>query len=165
MTSRGAHRHDPGIPLFAIAAIVAACAAALLAHVAIDVAANFYAAHDPYDDIAHGSRLAAFAGVLALAAVAALSVISLAARSRDEALHALFLAIERRPAWAFVAAVIVGSLAALVAMETLDSLRAGGRTVGLISHVEAMQEDIPAGLHVERLPDGSSAVRSRVLSR
>jgi exonuclease SbcC len=48
------------------------------------------------------------------------------------------------------------------AMETLDSLRAGGRTVGLISHVEAMQEDIPAGLHVERLPDGSSAVRSRV---
>ncbi|RIX31138.1 AAA family ATPase [Amnibacterium setariae] len=50
------------------------------------------------------------------------------------------------------------------AMETLDSLRAGGRTVGLISHVEAMQEDIPAGLHVERLPDGSSAVRSRVPS-
>jgi exonuclease SbcC len=48
------------------------------------------------------------------------------------------------------------------AMETLDSLRAGGRTVGLISHVEAMQEDIPAGLHVERLPDGSSTVRSRV---
>ncbi|MGT2424720.1 AAA family ATPase [Amnibacterium kyonggiense] len=51
------------------------------------------------------------------------------------------------------------------AMETLDSLRAGGRTVGLISHVEAMQEDIPAGLHVERLPDGSSAVRSRVPTR
>ncbi len=48
------------------------------------------------------------------------------------------------------------------AMETLDSLRAGGRTVGLISHVEAMQEDIPAGLHVERLDDGSSAVRSRI---
>ena len=48
------------------------------------------------------------------------------------------------------------------AMETLDSLRAGGRTVGLISHVEAMQEDIPAGLHVERLPDGSSEVRSRL---
>lgn len=49
------------------------------------------------------------------------------------------------------------------AMETLDSLRAGGRTVGLISHVEAMQEDIPSGLHVERLPDGSSAVRARAL--
>ena len=48
------------------------------------------------------------------------------------------------------------------AMETLDSLRAGGRTVGLISHVEAMQEDIPAGLHVERLDDGSSAVRPRI---
>ncbi|MGN6446667.1 AAA family ATPase [Amnibacterium sp.] len=48
------------------------------------------------------------------------------------------------------------------AMETLDSLRAGGRTVGLISHVEAMQEDIPAGLHVERRADGSSAIRSRI---
>ncbi len=47
------------------------------------------------------------------------------------------------------------------AMETLDSLRAGGRVVGLISHVEAMQEDIPAGLHVERGPDGSSTVRMR----
>ncbi|MBW4040593.1 MAG: AAA family ATPase [Acidobacteria bacterium] len=51
------------------------------------------------------------------------------------------------------------------AMETLDSLRAGGRTVGLISHVEAMQEDIPSGLHVERLADGSSAVRSRIPAR
>jgi exonuclease SbcC len=50
------------------------------------------------------------------------------------------------------------------AMETLDSLRAGGRTVGLISHVEAMQEDIPAGLHVERLADGSSEVRPRLPS-
>lgn len=131
MTSRGTHRHDPGIPLFAIAAIVAACAAALLAHVAIDIAANFYAAHDPYDDIAHGSRLAAFAGVLALAAVAALSVVSLAARSRDEALLTLFSAIERRPAWAFAAAVIAGSLAALVAMETLDSFAATGHTCSL----------------------------------
>jgi DNA repair protein SbcC/Rad50 len=51
------------------------------------------------------------------------------------------------------------------AMETLDSLRAGGRMVGLISHVEAMQEDIPAGLHVERLPDGSSEVRPRLPAR
>ncbi|WP_375389809.1 AAA family ATPase [uncultured Amnibacterium sp.] len=48
------------------------------------------------------------------------------------------------------------------AMETLDSLRAGGRMVGLISHVEAMQEDIPAGLHVVRLPDGSSEVLPRI---
>ncbi|MFD1721657.1 SbcC/MukB-like Walker B domain-containing protein, partial [Amnibacterium endophyticum] len=48
------------------------------------------------------------------------------------------------------------------AMETLDSLRAGGRVVGLISHVEGMQEDIPAGLHVEREADGSSSVRMRV---
>ena len=46
-------------------------------------------------------------------------------------------------------------------MGTLDSLRAGGRLVGLISHVGTMQEEIPAGLHVEQLPDGSSRVVER----
>ncbi|MFW2513678.1 AAA family ATPase [Demequina sp. SO4-13] len=48
-----------------------------------------------------------------------------------------------------------------VAMSTLDELRSGGRTIGLISHVEAMKEQIPAKLEVERLPDGSSRVLVR----
>ncbi len=47
-----------------------------------------------------------------------------------------------------------------VAMATLDNLRAGGRTIGLISHVEAMKEAIPAKLEVTKERDGSSSVRS-----
>ncbi|WP_062076557.1 AAA family ATPase [Demequina globuliformis] len=45
-----------------------------------------------------------------------------------------------------------------VAMSTLDELRAGGRTIGLISHVEAMKEQIPAKLDVVKAADGSSRV-------
>lgn len=45
-----------------------------------------------------------------------------------------------------------------VAMRTLDELRAGGRTVGVISHVEAMQEQIPAQLTVRATPDGPSVI-------
>ena len=45
-----------------------------------------------------------------------------------------------------------------VAMRTLDELRAGGRTVGVISHVEAMQEQIPAQLRVEQTDAGPSRI-------
>ncbi|HEY5222812.1 MAG TPA: hypothetical protein VIJ18_07160, partial [Microbacteriaceae bacterium] len=46
-----------------------------------------------------------------------------------------------------------------IAMATLDSLRAGGRTVGLISHVEAMKEQIPAKLAIEVADGGWSVIR------
>ncbi|WP_062522782.1 AAA family ATPase [Demequina silvatica] len=49
-----------------------------------------------------------------------------------------------------------------VAMSTLDDLRDAGRTVGLISHVEAMKEAIPAKLEVTKAADGSSRVAVRV---
>lgn len=45
-----------------------------------------------------------------------------------------------------------------LAMRTLDELRQGGRTVGVISHVDAMKEQLPAQLVVRTLDDGSSAV-------
>lgn len=48
-----------------------------------------------------------------------------------------------------------------VAMRTLDELRQGGRTVGVISHVEAMQEQIPAQLTVRALPNGPSLIEAR----
>ena len=47
-----------------------------------------------------------------------------------------------------------------VAMRTLDELRAGGRTVGVISHVEAMQEQIPAQLTVRTTAEGPSAIEA-----
>jgi len=44
------------------------------------------------------------------------------------------------------------------AMGTLDALRAGGRTVGLISHVESMKEQIPASLNVLVTDAGPSVI-------
>nr|WP_153744882.1 SMC family ATPase [Microbacterium sp. SYP-A9085] len=50
-----------------------------------------------------------------------------------------------------------------LAMRTLDELRQGGRTVGVISHVEAMKEQLPAQLIVEAAAHGPSTVRQGVL--
>ncbi|MDP3952212.1 SMC family ATPase [Microbacterium sp.] len=47
-----------------------------------------------------------------------------------------------------------------IAMRTLDELRSGGRTVGIISHVESMQEQIPAQLVVEQTESGPSRIRT-----
>ncbi|MDN4475780.1 SMC family ATPase [Demequina sp. SYSU T00192] len=49
-----------------------------------------------------------------------------------------------------------------VAMSTLNDLRDSGRTVGLISHVEAMHDAIPARLEVTKAADGSSRVEVKV---
>lgn len=48
-----------------------------------------------------------------------------------------------------------------VAMRTLDELRQGGRTVGVISHVDAMQEQIPAQLRVRATSEGPSIIEAR----
>jgi len=45
-----------------------------------------------------------------------------------------------------------------LAMRTLDELRTGGRTVGVISHVEAMKEQLPAQLVVEATAEGPSRI-------
>ena len=47
-------------------------------------------------------------------------------------------------------------------MTCLDRLREGGRTVGVISHVEAMKEQLPAQLVVEATPQGPSIIRQAV---
>ena len=43
-------------------------------------------------------------------------------------------------------------------MSTLDTLRAGGRTIGLISHVESMKEQIPATLRIVVTDQGYSRI-------
>ncbi len=45
-----------------------------------------------------------------------------------------------------------------IAMATLDSLKQGGRTVGVISHVTSMQEQIAAQLRVVAEPGGPSKI-------
>lgn len=46
-----------------------------------------------------------------------------------------------------------------LAMRTLDELRQGGRTVGIISHVASMKDQLPAQLQVTATPGGPSVVR------
>ena len=41
-------------------------------------------------------------------------------------------------------------------MDRLDGLRAGGRTVGVVSHVTELRTRIPAQLHVRKSPQGST---------
>ncbi|MGZ8741760.1 MAG: AAA family ATPase [Nocardioides sp.] len=41
-------------------------------------------------------------------------------------------------------------------MDRLDGLRAGGRTVGVVSHVSELRTRIPAQLHVRKSPQGST---------
>ena len=49
-----------------------------------------------------------------------------------------------------------------IAMSTLDGLRSGGRTIGLISHVEAMQEQIAAKLRITVTAQGSSEIEESI---
>ena len=46
-----------------------------------------------------------------------------------------------------------------IAMRTLDELRQGGRVIGVISHVEAMKDQLPAQLLVETTDQGPSVIR------
>ncbi|HKT57838.1 MAG TPA: SMC family ATPase, partial [Microbacterium sp.] len=48
-----------------------------------------------------------------------------------------------------------------VAMDTLESLRHGGRTVGVISHVEAMREQLPTQLRVTAGAHGPSRIEQQ----
>jgi exonuclease SbcC len=47
-------------------------------------------------------------------------------------------------------------------MDRLDGLRAGGRTVGVVSHVTELRSRIPTQVHVRKTPGGSS-IRTRTL--
>ncbi|MCC4247371.1 MULTISPECIES: AAA family ATPase [Microbacterium] len=46
-----------------------------------------------------------------------------------------------------------------LAMRTLDELRQGGRTVGVISHVGSMKDQLPAQVRVTATPRGPSIIR------
>ncbi|MFK4837871.1 SbcC/MukB-like Walker B domain-containing protein, partial [Microbacterium sp. ZW T2_14] len=52
-----------------------------------------------------------------------------------------------------------------LAMRTLDELRQGGRMVGVISHVAAMKEQLPAQLAVEATPHGPSVITQDDVAR
>jgi len=43
-------------------------------------------------------------------------------------------------------------------LEQLDALRAGGRAVGVVSHVTEMKEQIAERIEVRRQPDNTSTI-------
>jgi hypothetical protein len=117
-----------------IAVLAAAGAAALASHVAIDIAANFVVAHDPYDDFEHGSRAVFLGGSLVIGIAGALAVLLAALRDfhlDEDAIRGLIgRAASASPA-RFVAPVVPVAFAGLLAMEWLDSLASVGRACSL----------------------------------
>ena len=49
-------------------------------------------------------------------------------------------------------------------MDRLDGLRAGGRTVGVVSHVSELRTRIPTQVHVRKTPSGSSVHATTLVS-
>jgi exonuclease SbcC len=48
-----------------------------------------------------------------------------------------------------------------LAIDTLAELRAGGRTVGVISHVEGVKQSLDLGLHLDKTDSGSRIYSGR----
>jgi hypothetical protein len=102
--------------------------AALLAHVAIDVAGDHLLAHDTYDDDAHGSRYVASIALL-FSVLVALYGYARAVVAETRGMHSVLRVSLRSsiPASSFACAALVVSLATplLLGMARLDSLVAG----------------------------------------
>jgi hypothetical protein len=111
-------------------ALVGAFVAALVAHVAIDVAGDYLLAHDTYDDHAHGSRYVASIAILIAASAAVYAyarvVIAETCGTRG-ALHAALRSSVPTSTLAFVAIVVSLALPVLLGMAWLDALVAGAR--------------------------------------
>jgi len=124
--------------------VAAAAAAAALAHVAIDIVADYAVAHASYDDVAsHGSRELVVAIAVALAASIAWRALQ---RCCDVAARARFRAA-KPPSWwialPFAAATAALACAAVPAMEWTDTLLAG-RPLGDLS--DAFGGSVPLGI-------------------
>jgi hypothetical protein len=110
--------------------VVAACGAALLAHVGIDIAGDFLLAHDTYDGLEHRSRCEIFSVALAFACASVLWILWVAFEDVRGERGATRLTVEDllgRGPWRFVATVVALSLPALMGMEFLDVTSSGGR--------------------------------------
>lgn len=106
----------------------AACAAAVLAHLAIDIAGDYVLAKDAYDALEHGSRwtvsllafVAACGGLWAILRAAVAE-----ARGRFGALRGVLSAAAPASPWRFCAVVAAFSIPVLLGMAGLDAALAG----------------------------------------
>lgn len=108
---------------------VAACGAALLAHVGIDAAGDFLLARDTYDGLEHRSRCEILSLALGFACASVLWILWVAFEDVRGERGATRLTVDDllgRP-WRFIAAVVALSLPALIGMEFFDVTSGGGR--------------------------------------
>jgi len=145
--------------------VVAACGAALLAHVGIDVAGDFLLAHDTYDGLEHRSRCEILSMALAFACASVLWVLWVAFEDVRGERGATRLTVEDllgRGPWRFVAAVVALSLPALIGMEILDVTSDGGRIDDI---TDLLGGSAPLGLGVASLTATLTGLAVRRLAR
>jgi hypothetical protein len=120
-----------GTGVFAALMLVgAACGAALLAHVGIDLAGDFLLARDAYDGIDHRSRSEVFVIAVALGSAALIRTLWLAldeARTGRARSRPTFAAVFGQRPWRFALAVVALTIPALAGMEFFDIVADGGR--------------------------------------
>jgi hypothetical protein len=144
---------------------VAACGAALLSHVGIDVAGDFLLAHDTYDGLEHRSRCEIFTVALAFACASVLWILWVAFEDVRGDRGATRLSVEDllgRGPWRFVAAVVALSLPALIGMEFLDVTSGGGRIDGV---TDLLGGSAPLGLGISSVSAALAGLVVRHLAR
>lgn len=125
-TANSAIVHDRFAPRILAAALVllAACVAATVAHLVIDLAGDVLLAHDAYDNEAHASRFFALEIALAGAFAIGWNIVASALRQARRRQGCLRVAVERAvagSAWVFVTRVIGATIGVLAVMGGLDA--------------------------------------------
>ncbi len=120
--------------LIGAAAVLAACLAAPLAHLSIDLVGDLVLVRDSYDFVGHPSRDLAVSCAILLILTAALRFVSLAFEDARRGRTASCLALEQHVNQVdcrFGLAVVALSLAMLLGMEGLDTVLVQGRVADL----------------------------------
>lgn len=105
--------------------LVAVCAAALVAHLGIDVIGDYALPHDTYDGMAHDSRIGVVVAALGLALVVGFGVLwSALDAAAHGGRHGHRLRIVGSPS-RFCVVVVLLALGAVAGMESLDGILSG----------------------------------------
>jgi len=119
--------------LGALVVVFAACCAALLSHVAIDIAGDFLLAHDTYDGLDHRSRSDVFAFGLTIGIGALLRLVWGAIREAHTGRSGArpgFDDVYGRGPWRFILFVVALTVPALATMEAFDLACSGSSIDG-----------------------------------
>ena len=114
-----------------IVPLAAAFAAALFAHIGIDVIGDYLLPHDAYDDVAHGSRVLVLAIVAVSLVALAVGALAAAVREARGSVDAFAKSVRSSLTLAFfptLGVTVVCATLVLMAMECAD-VRAAGRAI------------------------------------